>query len=65
MLIIGCSQGAKLIDQFISKIIIKLSKTQKITDLQQVIDQKSRANLRLMYEKYHIEHELFDFHDKL
>ena len=65
ILIIGGSQGAKFFDNFISKIIVELSKTQKIKVLQQVVDQKSRENLRLMYEKNHIEHELFDFDDKL
>ena len=46
ILIIGGSQGAKFFDNFISKIIVKLSKTQKIKVLQQVIDQKSRENLK-------------------
>ena len=51
ILIIGGSQGAKFFDDFISKMIIKLSKTQNIKVLQQVIDQKSRENLKNIYKK--------------
>ncbi len=65
ILIIGGSQGAKFFDDFISKMIIKLSKTQNIKVLQQVTDQKSRENLKNLYIKNQIEYELFDFDDKL
>ena len=65
ILIIGGSQGAKFFDVFISKMIIKLSKTQNIKVLQQVTDQKSRENLKNLYIKNQIDHELFDFDDKL
>ena len=65
ILIIGGSQGAKFFDDFISKMIIKLSKTQNIKVLQQVTDQKSRENLKNLYIKNQIDHELFDFDDKL
>ncbi len=61
LLIIGGSQGAKFFDQFVSNMIIKLSKTQKITVLQQVIDQKSRKTLSDLYEKNSVKHELFEF----
>ena len=65
ILIIGGSQGAKFFDDFISKMIIKLSTTQNIKVLQQVTDQKSRENLKNLYIKNQIDHELFDFDDKL
>ena len=65
ILIIGGSQGAKFFDDFISKMIIKLSKTQNIKVLQQITDQKSRENLKNLYIKNQIDHELFDFDDKL
>lgn len=65
ILIIGGSQGAKFFDEFISKTIIKLSKTQNILVLQQVIDQKSKEFIKDLYQKNSIEHELFDFDDKL
>ena len=65
ILIIGGSQGAKFFDDFISKMIIKLSKTQNITVLQQITDQKSRENLKNLYKNNQIDHELFDFDDKL
>ena len=65
ILIIGGSQGAKFFDKFITKIIIKLSKTYKIQVLQQVINQYSKENIKEFYQKNHIEHELFDFDDKL
>ena len=65
ILIIGGSQGAKFFDNFISRTIIKLSKTQNIKVLQQITDQKSRENLENLYKKNQIDHELFDFDDKL
>jgi len=65
ILIIGGSQGAKFFDEFITKIIIKLSKTQKIQVLQQVINQNSKKNVQEIYQKNKIQHELFDFDDKL
>jgi UDP-N-acetylglucosamine--N-acetylmuramyl-(pentapeptide) pyrophosphoryl-undecaprenol N-acetylglucosamine transferase len=65
ILIIGGSQGAKFFDEFISKIITKISKTKNLSVLQQVIDQKSKKNIRELYQKNHIEHELFEFDDKL
>ncbi len=65
ILIIGGSQGAKFFDDFISKMIIKLSKTQNIIVLQQITDQKSRVNLKNLYKNNQIDHELFDFDDKL
>ena len=65
LLIIGGSQGAKFFDEFITKIIIKLSKTQKIQVLQQVINLDSKKNIKELYQKNYIEHELFDFDDKL
>ena len=65
ILIIGGSQGANLFDEFVTKIIIKLSKTQKIQVLQQVINSNSRENIKELYQKNHIEHELFHFDDKL
>ena len=45
--------------------IIKLSKTQNIIVLQQITDQKSRKNLKNLYKNNKIDHELFDFDDKL
>ncbi len=65
ILIIGGSQGAKFFDEFITKIITKLSKTYKIQVLQQVINLNSKENIKEIYQKNHIEHELFDFDDKL
>ena len=65
LLIIGGSQGAKFFDEFITKIIIKLSKTHNIQVLQQVINDNSKENIKKLYQKNHIEHELFDFDDKL
>ncbi len=65
ILIIGGSQGAKFFDESISKIIIKLSKTKNISVLQQVIDHKSKENIRELYQKNRVEHELFEFDDKL
>ena len=65
LLIIGGSQGAKFFDEFITKIIIKLSKTHKIQVLQQVINLNSKDNIKEFYQKNHIEHELFDFDDRL
>mgnify|MGYP001453944409 CR=1 FL=1 len=43
--------GAKFFDDFISKMIIKLSKAQNIKVLQQITDQKSRENLKNLYIK--------------
>ena len=51
ILIIGGSQGAKFFDDFISKMIIKLSKSSKIKVLQQVTDQKSRENIKIYIKK--------------
>ena len=65
ILIIGGSQGAKFFDEFITKTIIELSKTQNISVLQQVIDQKSKEFIKDLYQKNSIKHELFDFDDKL
>ena len=65
LLIIGGSQGAKFFDEFITKIIIKLSKINKIQILQQVINLNSKENIQKLYQENHIEHELFDFDDKL
>ncbi len=65
ILIIGGSQGAKFFDEFITKIIIRLSKTQKIQVLQQVINLNSKEIIKKFYQKNYIDHELFDFDDKL
>ena len=65
ILIIGGSQGAKFFDDFITKIIIKLSKIEKIQVLQQVINVNKRENIKELYQKNHIEHELFHFDDKV
>ena len=65
ILVIGGSQGAKFFDEFISKIILKLSKTQNIRVLQQVIGEKSEQKLKDFYQKNNIENELFDFDEKL
>ena len=65
LLIIGGSQGAKFFDKFISKIIVKLSKTQKIEVLQQVKDLNSKENIENLYQKNHVKHELFDYEEKL
>ena len=65
ILIIGGSQGAKFFDEFITNIIIKLSKIEKIQVLQQVINLNSKENIKEFYQKNHIEHELFHFDDKL
>ena len=65
LLIIGGSQGAKFFDEFITKIIIRLSKTHKIQVLQQVINLNSKEIIKEIYRKNHIVHELFDFDDKL
>ena len=65
ILIVGGSQGAKFFDEFISEIIIKLSKIEKIQVLQQVINLKSKENIKELYQKNHIEHELFNFEEKL
>ena len=65
ILIIGGSQGARFFDEFITKIIIKLSKINKIQILQQVINLNSKENIKKLYQENHIEHELFDFDNKL
>ena len=65
ILIIGGSQGAKFFDEFITKIIIKLSKIEKIQVLQQVTNVNKRENIKELYQKNHIEHELFHFDDKV
>ena len=65
LLIIGGSQGAKFFDKVITKIIIRLSKIHKLQVLQQVINLNSKENIKKLYQKNHIEHELFDFDDKL
>ena len=65
LLIIGGSQGAKFFDEFITKTIIRLSKTYKIQVLQQVINLNSKESIKELYQKNHIGHELFDFDDKL
>ena len=65
ILIIGGSQGANFFDEFITKIIVKISKIQKIQVLQQVININSRESIKELYKKNHIEHELFYFDDKL
>ena len=65
ILIIGGSQGARFFDEFITKIMIKLSKINKIQILQQVINLNSKENIKKLYQENHIEHELFDFDDKL
>ena len=65
LLIVGGSQGAKFFDEFVPKIIIKLSKTHRIQVLQQVIDLNTRENIKNLYQKNLIEHELFDFDNKL
>ena len=65
ILIIGGSQGAKFFDEFISKIIINLSKNQNIEVLQQVNDERLKKKIKDLYHKNQIEHELFDFDSKL
>ena len=65
ILIIGGSQGAKFFDEFITKIIIKVSKIEKIQVLQQVNNTNKRESIKELYEKNHIEHDLFYFDDKL
>ena len=45
--------------------IIKLSKTYNISVLQQIINQKSKENIKDLYQKNQIEYDLFDFDDKL
>ena len=65
ILIIGGSQGAKFFDEFISRMIIKLSKMQNIKVLQQAINEKAKKNLRVLYQKNNINHEIFAFDDKL
>ena len=65
ILIIGGSQGAKFFDEFITKIIIKLSKIEKIQVLQQVINVNKGKNIKELYQKNNIEHELFHFDDKV
>ncbi len=65
LLILGGSQGAKFFDDFISKIILKISKTQNIKVLQQVINKKSKEYLKDLYQKNNIEHELFEFDENL
>ena len=57
ILIIGGSQGAKFFDEFISKMITKLSKTENICVLQQVIDYKSKENIRELYQKNQKNHQ--------
>ena len=42
ILIIGGSQGAKFFDEYITNLIVKLSKIQNIKVLQQVINTKSK-----------------------
>ncbi len=65
ILIIGGSQGANFFDEFVTKIIVKLSKKEKIQVLQQVINLNSKENIKEFYQRNHIEHELFHFDDKL
>ena len=65
ILVVGGSQGAKFFDDFISNMIVKLSKSFNLKVLQQVIDFKSKENLKNLYNKNLIDHELFDFDDKL
>ena len=65
ILIIGGSQGAKFFDEFISKMITKMSKTYEISVLQQVIDHISKQNIKDLYQKNHIENVLFEFDEKL
>ena len=65
LLIVGGSQGAKFFDEFITKIIIKLSKTHIVQVLQQVIDLNTKENIKNLYQENRIEHELFDFDNKL
>ena len=65
ILIIGGSQGAKFFDEFVSKMITKMSKTYDISVLQQVIDHKSKQNIKDLYQKNHIENVLFEFDEKL
>ena len=54
ILIIGGSQGAKFFDEFITKIIIKVSKIEKIQVLQQVTNLNKRENIKELYEKNNI-----------
>tara|TARA_Y100000766_G_scaffold278191_1_gene284633 strand:- start:131 stop:835 length:705 start_codon:yes stop_codon:yes gene_type:complete len=51
ILIIGGSQGAKFFDEFITNIIIKLSKIEKIQVLQQVINLNSKENIKNSIKK--------------
>ncbi len=54
LLIIGGSQGAKFFDEFITKIIIKLSRIEKIQVLQQVININSKKKYqRILSKKPH------------
>ncbi len=65
ILIFAGSQGAKFFDEYITKIIVKFSKNQNIKVLQQVFDQKSKENIKKFYLKNHIDHEFFDFDEKI
>ena len=65
ILIIGGSQGAKFFDEFISKMIAKLSKKQNIQVLQQVTNDASKEKINKLYQNNQVEHELFEFDDKL
>ena len=64
ILILGGSQGAKFIDEHITKSIIKLSKHLNVRVLQQATDQQSIESIRNLYEKNSIKFELFEFDDK-
>ena len=65
ILIIGGSQGAKFFDEKIKKLIINLSKENKIYLIQQIFDENKKLELIKQYNEINLKYELFSYNNEL
>ena len=64
LLVVGGSQGAKIFDNVVKNVIVKLSKKNKIKIIQQT-HKSNTYNLKNIYDEAEIENTIFDFEENL
>ncbi len=65
LLILGGSQGAEFFDKFIIDLVFKISKTKKISIIQQASNQNKIHLLKNKYNKAGIENKIFSFDENI
>tara|TARA_B100002003_G_scaffold189969_1_gene178860 strand:- start:328 stop:1404 length:1077 start_codon:yes stop_codon:yes gene_type:complete len=65
ILVLGGSQGAKFFDEEVSKLLISLSKINKIYLIQQVSNKNVKEELSRKYNEIGLESEVFEFSDDI